>query len=53
MSESQKQEQGHPSGCEMVLSLWKTALECNITDPGIVGTGGRVTNYVKCSNSVV
>ncbi len=38
------------SGCGMMLKLWKVALECNIDDPGITGTTGRVNNFVKCDN---
>lgn len=39
-----------PSGCEIAQKLWSVALECNIESPGIDGTGGRINNFVKCSN---
>ena len=43
-------KQNEKSGCDTMLKLWKVALECNIEDPGIVGTTGRVNNFVKCDN---
>lgn len=38
------------SGCEILNSLWETALECDIESPGIQGTTTRINNWIKCSN---
>ncbi|NDE62236.1 MAG: hypothetical protein EB038_08600 [Cyclobacteriaceae bacterium] len=37
-------------GCETLKRLWQTAKECNIEDPGILGTGGRIASFVQCKN---
>jgi hypothetical protein len=38
------------NGCQTLRELWKVAEACNIEDPGIVGTPGRLTNFVQCNN---
>lgn len=38
------------SGCETLNELWKVAINCNISDPGISGTLGRATSFVECKN---
>lgn len=37
-------------GCETLKRLWQVAKECNIEDPGILGTGGRIASFVQCKN---
>jgi hypothetical protein len=38
------------TGCEVLRSLWKAALECKIDKPGITGTLDRTTSFVQCRN---
>lgn len=37
-------------GCETLKRLWQVAKDCNIEDPGILGTGGRIASFVQCKN---
>ena len=37
-------------GCETLKRLWQVAKACNIEDPGILGTGGRIASFVQCKN---
>lgn len=50
MNEDSSMETDKLSGCNMVNRMWEVAKECNIDNPGISGTSGRVMSFVKCGN---
>ena len=48
--EKNKQEDERLSGCDTMEKLWESAQKCYLTEPGISGTPGRISNFVTCGN---